>query len=57
MKHIVINRQTAKTGAQMSAGREGSGNTTVGGPPVIGLTAAERVFCRRFRTPLVAWLL
>ena len=31
MKRVAINRQTAKTGARMSAGREGSGNTTVGG--------------------------
>ena len=31
MKLIASHRQTAKTGAQMSASREGSGNTTVGG--------------------------
>lgn len=31
MKHVAGLRQIAKTGAQMSASREGSGNTTVGG--------------------------
>jgi hypothetical protein len=31
MKHVAANRQMAKTAAKMSAGREDSGNTTVGG--------------------------
>lgn len=57
MMLVVTYREIAKIGAGACAILEGSGNTTDGGPPVIGPTAAERVFCRRFRAPLVAWLL
>lgn len=31
MKHVAGIREAAKTGAQMGASRQGSGNTTVGG--------------------------
>ena len=38
MNCIAGNREATKTGAHKSEGREGSGNTTVGVPSVIGLT-------------------
>lgn len=41
MKPVVGIRQIAKRGAQMSASREGSGETTVGVPSVIGLTGGN----------------
>lgn len=41
MKSIAENREAAKTGVQKSASREGSGNTTVGVPSVIGLTGGN----------------
>ena len=41
MMLIAGNRETAKTGAQKSANREGTGEPTDGGPAVIGLTVEK----------------
>jgi hypothetical protein len=41
MNRIAGNREAAKAGVHKSASREGSGNTTVGVPSVIGLTGGN----------------
>lgn len=41
MNCIAGNRKAAKIGAHKSVGREGSGSSTVGVPPVIGLSGGN----------------